>query len=307
VNSYRKISTNICPYDQLMYCVTILFCINQLKLVQIKKAYIFTESRLAMLIALTGATGFVGQSILPKLREIGDVIEIQAFGGNGKFRLNQASNIAAIKPDVLIHCAMTRVSNRKIDEDVNFLGAKRLLNETVGNSNLKIIFISSLSSHSNSLSQYGHSKFRIEELFSKSPNAFVLRAGVICAEPAGGFEKILKKIANFPFILISISKIKLYVTPVEMLVKAIASIIENSASPNLRRAIIAEPESVTFTDFLTKQRSRVQLILFEISLIRLMKMIHFCENFLHLNIGIFDSIKSVSTHGETRNYSWDFR
>jgi dTDP-4-dehydrorhamnose reductase len=260
-----------------------------------------------LLIALTGASGFVGKSIAPKLREIGQVVAIRALEEKANYRLNQPSNIGIINPDVLIHCAMTRNPFKHIDEDENFLGAKRIVNEAGGNPSLKIIYISSLSSHSKSLSKYGQSKFKIEEYLSESSNVFILRAGLICAEQTGGFESVLRKIANTPFILISILKIKLYLTPIDTLLETIAAIVQNSSNQDLKKVIVADSHPIFLTDYLNNHRSRSKLITIEVSLMTLLKFISFIERRFCFNLALFDSVKSYATPIEQRNYNWDRR
>lgn len=260
-----------------------------------------------MLIALTGASGFVGKRIAPKLSELGQVVAIRALDEKGDYRLNQPSNLRLVKPDVLIHCAMTRNTFKHIDEDENFLGAKRIINEAESNPTIKIIYISSLSSHSKSLSKYGKSKFKIEEFLSESSNVFVLRAGLICAEKTGGFESVLRKIANTPFVLISISKIRLYLTPLDTLVETITAIVQNSSNQDLKRMIVADSHPTLLTEYLSNHRSRFKLMTIEVSLATLLKFISFIERRFCLNLALFDSVKSYATPIEPRNYKWGCR
>jgi hypothetical protein len=235
---------------------------------------------------------------------MGQVVEDGSSDGKENYRLNQPSNLATMQPDVLIHCAMTREVYQQIEDGKNFQRIKRIIAETCNIPNIKIIFISSLSFHSKSLSLYGQSKFRLEEYLSELSNVYIVRAGVICGENVGGFGKILNRIANIPLIQISISRIELYLTPLWMLQDAIFSIVKQFSGAEMRKFIIADSNPWLLTDFLEMKRSRFKLLRVELSLKRLLSLINFSESKLHFRLALFASIKSYANPVEIRNFVW---
>lgn len=255
-----------------------------------------------LIIGITGSTGFVGKTLTEELKSIGMVVNIQASDGLSKYRLDYPSNITSLNPDVLIHCAMSRKANRThLDE--NILGLTRLLDEALGNPKMQIIFISSLSSHSQSSSMYGKSKFYCEELLRKLPNTHVIRVGLITASPPGGFEKVLTRIANIPLILTSISNIQLHITPIYTLVDHIFNIVQNNSTVNSKSIIIAEKPPILLTNFLKTRRSRRTYVVIEFSFSLVLKIIEFAQH-LKLSLNLFDSVKSYITPLELRNFYW---
>ena len=237
-----------------------------------------------------------------ELKFLGKIVDIQASDGLSKYYLNFPSNIASVNPDVLIHCAMSRKTN-KTQLDENFLGLTRLLHEVTGNQKIQIIFISSLSSHSHSSSLYGRSKFNCEELLKKLPNSHVIRVGLITASPSGGFEKALERLANMPLVLTSISNIQLYITPIHTLVDHISNVIQNDLRINSKSVIIAEKQPIKLTTFLKTKRSRRTWVLIEFSFPLILKIIEFAHH-IKLSLSLFDSVKSYSTPLELRNFYW---
>ena len=255
-----------------------------------------------MIIALTGSNGFVGKILSEKLGFLGKIIEVCSSDGHSKFRLNYPSNITSINPDFLIHCALSRnTKNSMFDE--NFLGLKRLLDEAHRNPKMQIIYLSSLSSHSQSTSKYGKSKFYCEEFLNQLPNTHIIRAGLISASPPGGFDKKLNRISNIPLISVSISDIQVYLTPMDQLIEHISDIIKNNLSFNSHSIIVAEAHPVTLTRLLKSKRSKATWLEIEIPLSLILRIVKFADQ-LKLNFSLFDSISSYSAPLELRKFIW---
>lgn len=258
-----------------------------------------------MIIGITGASGFVGKILAQQLSLNGEIVDILAADGRGRYRLNEASNIGSTKPNVLVHCALIR-NTGKNEVDENLLGLQKLLDESKDNPKMRIIFISSLSSHSKSLSNYGQSKFNCEEFLHPLPHACVIRAGVITSYPSGGMEKLLTKLSNFPIILFSISNLNLYLTPITDLVDFISDFIQNTSHQDSKSVVLAEGAPISLTQFLKTKRSKKPVITIEISLFPIIKLISLIEK-LNLRLALFDSIKSYSTPFELRYFDWKQR
>lgn len=89
-------------------------------------------------------------------------------------------NFKKKKIKVLIHLSHSYKGNGL---KINYEGSKRLFSSAKKNNVKKIIFISSISSHKNALSQYGKTKFKIEN-YCKKNKIIIIRPGLIY-----GFKK----------------------------------------------------------------------------------------------------------------------
>ncbi len=255
-----------------------------------------------MLIGITGATGFVGLNLTKEITRFGEVIEIRSINGKEKYRLNFPSNIAIVKPQILIHLAISRSYANENGHDENLLGLQRIVEESKENKEMIIIYLSSLSSHSSSASKYGRSKFNCEEFLKNVELAYIVRAGLISAVPPGGFDARLRKIANMPLVLPSISNLYIHVTHIQQITNAIEAILDYPFDQKLKSLIIAKQEPVSLTNYLLSVRKRFKFATIEVSLTSLLRLVRLGEKFVKLQL--FDSIKSYSTNLEVRDFVW---
>lgn len=133
-----------------------------------------------MTIALTGATGFVGQAVLDVLREQGKWARALARKPQDKERVGvewvrgDLGNRAALEAlvegaDAVIHIAGLTNSPDPADFEIaNVAGTLELLEAAVAARVPRFIFVSSLSAREPHLSAYGASKAKAEKLISAS-------------------------------------------------------------------------------------------------------------------------------------------
>jgi|TARA_B100000929_G_scaffold187004_1_gene148012 nucleoside-diphosphate-sugar epimerase len=138
-----------------------------------------------MKIAITGSTSMFGtylSKFFKKKRE-----KVLNINRKKKFLLENTKtfNFKNKNVDVLIHLAHSYKANGR---KVNYEGTKKLFSNAKKNKIKKIIFISTISSHKNALSEYGKTKYKIEKHCLKNGITFI-RPGFIF-----GHKKMDKKL-----------------------------------------------------------------------------------------------------------------
>lgn len=132
-----------------------------------------------MTIALTGATGFVGQAVLDEAaRREQEVRALTRRAQAARKRIDwvegDLSNPAALATlchdsDAMIHVAgLTNSSDPAAFEDANVGGTERLIAAARGKNLKRFVFVSSLSAREPDLSAYGASKLKAEKLVEAS-------------------------------------------------------------------------------------------------------------------------------------------
>ena len=132
-----------------------------------------------MTIALTGATGFVGQAVLDEAARIEEPVRAltrraQAARKHIDWIEGDLSNPAALAMlcddvDAVIHVAgLTTTSDPTEFEDANVSGTQRLIDAAKEKRVKRFIFVSSLSAREPKLSAYGASKAKAETLVAAS-------------------------------------------------------------------------------------------------------------------------------------------
>jgi len=141
------------------------------------------------LIAITGATGFIGVELVKFLKEkkykvltldrIKKKKSDSIFWKLGYNLPEECKNI-----ECLIHLACNNLSKKSDlnNSDIDFLGTKIILNNIKkfrkNGQKIKFIFLSSQSSSKNALNLYGKSKFRIEQLMNFKDD-IIIRPGLV--------------------------------------------------------------------------------------------------------------------------------
>ncbi|MFC1773040.1 NAD-dependent epimerase/dehydratase family protein [Pseudomonadota bacterium] len=138
---------------------------------------------MSRLIAITGATGFIGQTICRVLHAAGFGIRIlarspQRINGlaacveevvQGDLHDRQALTALVAGAGAVIHCAGVVRGARQSDFDrVNVEGVKNLLNAvTAAEDSTRLFYLSSLAAREPELSYYARSKYRSEQLLAE--------------------------------------------------------------------------------------------------------------------------------------------
>ncbi len=207
-------------------------------------------------IAITGAGGFLGSTLVEHFSALGwNVIGLvrkpadyththatfRKYDLTGKLDPRVLDGV-----DYLVHAAYIKYDREHPDAmDLNFAGAKRLLELSRKKNLQKNIFISSMSSHEAALSVYGKQKLAIEQLFSESTDV-VLRCGLIIGK--GG---IVKQMADFMRTKHAVPLIGGGKQPLQIVaVTDLAAVIEKTATSKLHGTFtIATPQVYSYKEF----------------------------------------------------------
>jgi nucleoside-diphosphate-sugar epimerase len=187
--------------------------------------------------AVTGASGFIGAEIVKALlnAEI-NVVEL------GRRTIHQKPRVKWIQwtlgdpfpeslegqVDTLIHCAWIVGDSSHQSKQLNVQGSQILIESALKLNVKNVIFISSLSAYANARSQYGHTKFLVENHVKRS-NGIIIRPGLVYGEKSGGlFSTLEKMVSKLPIIpVIAHMKEKLYLCRIENLTNLIVLAVNN--------------------------------------------------------------------------------
>jgi hypothetical protein len=174
-----------------------------------------------MKIMLTGGTSIIGRRVASSLREEGH--DVTQVGRNEVLRWSLGETVPTDSQwDMLIHLAHDR--SRSLEQSE--IDSSKIIASFPG----KIIYISTMSAHRNSHSNYGQCKFLAENLFFAA-GACVLKVGMVIDDDAEGvYGKMRELVRRFWFIpLPLLGKPTFYVSNLSDLVSEINSkVIEHS-------------------------------------------------------------------------------
>lgn len=149
-----------------------------------------------MTIGITGASGFIGSSLLAALA--GEGHEVIALGRAVILPASRYFDLAKPYPreslsgvDILIHCAFVHPADHEDAGRLNYEGTRKLINEAREAGIRKIIFFSTLSAHAEALSVYGKTKYREEALFDPVRDV-IFKCGLVVGS-GGLFLQLLKQ------------------------------------------------------------------------------------------------------------------
>ncbi|MBI3510769.1 MAG: NAD(P)-dependent oxidoreductase [Bacteroidetes bacterium] len=147
--------------------------------------------------------------------------------------------------DAFIHAGYVKQQKGKNISEINLKATKFILDHLKGQLNCHQIFISSLSSKENALSEYGKQKFEIEKLFS-GKDSCVVRAGLVLGN--GGLFSSMKKYLEKKNIipLFGDGKQPVQTVHIDDLVHAIRKI---SNEKQTGKFVIAEDEPIAYREF----------------------------------------------------------
>ena len=152
--------------------------------------------------AITGASGYVGSRIAQVLASEFDIVPLGRNADSNAIRWTLGetgigSELERRGVEVLVHCAWDmRESSRSKNWQTNVAGSRTLTAEAVAAGVKKIIFISTISSFDQARSEYGKSKFAVEETILAAGGT-VIRPGLVWADRAGGtFEALRRQVSK---------------------------------------------------------------------------------------------------------------
>ncbi len=211
------------------------------------------------MIALTGATGFIGINLVHKLKDNKIKCLVRKYIDNNKIEpivgdINDISSVDKFleKANILIHLAAVIDSKNKEDYyKVNVDGTKNLISSCKKNKVKRIIFVSSMASTKDCLDDYGRSKKEAEDLIKKSGLDYtILRPSFIYGKNSNSMKKMISLISSFKFIpIVGDGKYTLNPVHVDDVVKAIISCIKSRKSIKKTYDILGKSE-ISFNEFI---------------------------------------------------------
>jgi len=165
--------------------------------------------RPAPLIGVTGATGYLGSSLVAALRAKSlDVVEYRRVAPDDastqsvrQLDLSQPVEGRAFGGvSCLIHAAWDLVeTDPRRAWELNVAGSKRVLESAINAGVKRVIFVSSMSAYFGTKQDYGLMKLAVERSVLEA-NQIVVRPGLVYGAQSGGMAQTLSKLSRLPII-----------------------------------------------------------------------------------------------------------
>ena len=212
------------------------------------------------MIAITGATGFLGRHLVAKLRNknIKCLVRKEDHGfkklkvTKGDIGDKKALDTLVKNAKIVVHLAA--VIDHKDKEEyqkVNIEGTKNLIKACKNNNVKRVIFVSSMASTKKYLDDYGKSKSEAEKLLlSSGLDVTILRPSFIYGKNSNSMKKLLEFLNKFKVIpIVGDGEYKFRPVHVDDVVKAIILCINNKKAVNKTYDILGKTE-LTFNEFI---------------------------------------------------------
>lgn len=217
-----------------------------------------------MRIALTGASGYVGGTLLGALRRAGH--ETQAWSRRicpepwHPYALtDDPARLPWGQTDALVHAAHDlNARGARENETRNIKPSIALLHSALKGGLKHLIYISSMSSYPGTRSHYGQSKLAVEREWL-SAGGIVIRPGLVWGDQPGGIMGSLENtVIRLPLIpyLTGPRGLPQYLVHESDLADAILRALESDPAPAGQMIEAAHPEAVSFRDLLTRMANR---------------------------------------------------
>ncbi|UPT67395.1 MAG: NAD-dependent epimerase/dehydratase family protein [Sphingobacteriales bacterium JAD_PAG50586_3] len=157
-----------------------------------------------MVIAVTGASGFIGSLLVSHLAQKHTVIALKRRLDNTHqpkveerlFDLTKPETFENISgADALVHCAYIEFSPKNKEASTQNIEGTLALANLCKEKGMHFIFLSSMSAHADALSEYGKHKFAIERKLSGKGQA-IIRPGLVVGDTGGLYNNIKNIIAK---------------------------------------------------------------------------------------------------------------
>lgn len=230
-------------------------------------------------VLLTGATGFVGKNLLPKLLEknfkvtvflrnkgaISTQKKLKIFVGN--FEDQEVLSKALFGVEAIIHLAAVIKGSKEEYYRVNVLGTKNLLAAAKKNKIGKIIYLSTDRAAEEAPDDYGKTKYEAEQLIENCGLDYTIFK---CPTIYGAGDKVLTKLIKLikisPVVFIfGTGKYKLQPVYIEDVSRALVESIDNLKAKN-RTYYLAASKPVTFIEFVDLVADKFNKKIFKIFL-----------------------------------------
>lgn len=207
---------------------------------------------------ITGATGFIGKMLVPKLAKNNKLVCFVRRSSNtaclkmknvsfayGDIMDKESINSAVKDFDVVIHLAASHTSG---SEERNINGSANIISICRKRNVKKFIFISSMAVKRKSLDDYGRAKLKIENMLKKSGlNYVIIRPSIIYSKD--NLSLIGKSLTSLPFFIPIIGNGRYKLNPVfiEDVVKVISLVSEKESIKN-KEYDVAGAKSMSFNN-----------------------------------------------------------
>jgi UDP-4-keto-D-FucNAc 4-reductase len=220
-------------------------------------------------VIITGANGYLGSIIVEHLKKKGvECIKLvrnpQNFNSY-KYELKSPFDNESMftDADYLIHLAHDFSANKSMADSrkINVEGSINLFKVAVKH-NVKVIFISSISSFEGCISHYGKAKFLIEQWLQQcNKENYIIRPGLVYGEKVGGITGAVYKMAKLPIVPIVSIKNNFHVVKYADILSLIDSIIANQQYHNINKPIVAaSPQSYSLKQMLKLMNAKILLV-----------------------------------------------
>lgn len=216
-------------------------------------------------ILVTGATGFIGSKLIPKLiknyqvicfvRKTDDIEGIKKFNIQFAFgdMFDKDSLMKAVKNmGAVIHLATAHLPGK---EEMNLLGSKNIIEACEKNKVKRVIFISSMATKRKNIDEYGKIKLKIENLIQNADLDYtILRPSIIYSK---NNLSLIGKTLSFPLFIPIIGNGKYKMNPlyIEDLINTILKVIENKKSVR-EDYDVAGGEKISFNEIIKICKNR---------------------------------------------------
>ena len=162
-------------------------------------------------VAVTGASGFIGQEVCRFLREDGrDVIELSRSGvgdGGRRWSLGKSLPEACRRADTVVHLASATLGEAGAGQaaaiEADIKGTRILAEQLRGwrraGGRHRLVFVSSQSARPGAANAYGRSKWAIEQILAEDEE-IVLRSGLVYSEPPRSVFAMFDKLSRLPVV-----------------------------------------------------------------------------------------------------------
>jgi nucleoside-diphosphate-sugar epimerase len=212
-----------------------------------------------MKVAITGASGFIGTAIAKGIRSSGSQTVTL-----GRKKCNSADTLffdlrEKLDPrildtvDVLIHSAYDFAPRKQQDiKAVNIQGSMGLFDTAEKCGVKKILFISSMAAHAGAISEYGRSKYCLENRVSQIDGGMSIRPGTVWSEQPAGIVGKMARISRMPFCFYpEVKNSKIFLLYLGDLVECILNLTSGkTVVPHSKVVSCAHPEPVEVRDLL---------------------------------------------------------
>ena len=214
-----------------------------------------------MLIAVTGASGYLGGKVVRHLRAGGTQVLALSRRPNTEDRAARRYALGEeVSDDVLqgvsavVHCAYDL--RDRSPHGINVTGSLQLF-DAVRRQGARVVLISSLSAYRGCQSLYGQSKLRLEQLVMQEGGA-VVRPGLVFGSPPGGiFKGLVESISHHRVLpMIGGGHQRLYVSFDETLCALIGAMATGTSTVGLDRPVLGACTTSTSLHDLARELQR---------------------------------------------------